>query len=113
MSFPAVPAVEAGEVPAAATLVDVREDDEWEAGHIEGALHIPMAEVPGRLGELAELADAGEVVVVCRSGGRSARVVAWLAQQGVDAVNLEGGMGAWEGVGRPMVSETGGEPFVR
>ncbi len=113
MSFPAVPAVEAAAVPAAAALVDVREDDEWEAGHIEGALHVPMGDVPDHLGELAELADAGDVVVVCRSGARSARVVAWLARQGVDTVNLEGGMGAWEGAGRPMVSETGAEPFVR
>jgi rhodanese-related sulfurtransferase len=113
MSFPTVPAVGPGDVPATAVLVDVREDDEWIAGHAEGAHHIPMGDVPARLGELAELADGGELVVVCRSGGRSGRVVAWLAQQGVDAVNLDGGMGAWEASGRPMVSETGGEPFVR
>ena len=113
MSFPPVPAVGPDAVPATAVLVDVREDDEWVAGHAEGAHHIPMGDVPARLAELTELADGGELVVVCRSGGRSGRVVEWLVQQGVDAVNLDGGMGAWEASGRPMVSETGGEPFVR
>ena len=112
--LPAVPSVRPGDVPADAVVLDVREDDEWVAGHIEGAHHVPMGDVPARLDEVSDLADApGELVVVCRSGGRSARVVAWLAQNGVDAVNLDGGMGAWASAGRPMVSETGGEPFVR
>ena len=113
--YPPVPTVAARDVPADAVVLDVREDHEWVVGHIEGATHIPMGELPGRFGELSELADdtAGEVVVVCRSGGRSARVVAWLAQYGVDAVNLDGGMGAWAAAGRPMVSETGGVPVVR
>ena len=111
---PRVPAVGPDGVSADATVVDVREDDEWVAGHIEGARHIPMGELPGRFDDVAGLADASpELVVVCRSGGRSARVVAWLAQNGVDAVNLAGGMGAWASAGRPMVSETGGAPFVR
>jgi rhodanese-related sulfurtransferase len=112
--LPAVPSVGPGDVPADAVLLDVREDDEWVAGHIEGAHHVPMGDVPARLDEISGLADGpGELVVVCRSGGRSARVVAWLAQNGVDAVNLDGGMGAWASSARPMVSETGGEPFVR
>ena len=107
---PALPSVTAADVRADAVVLDVREDDEWQAGHIAGARHVPMGEVPARLDELS--AD-GELVVVCRSGGRSARVVAWLNQNGVDAVNLDGGMGAWDQAGRPMVSETGEEPFVR
>ncbi len=111
---PAVPSVSAGDVPADAVVLDVREDEEWTAGHIEGAHHVPMGDVPARFEEVARLADdpAG-LVVVCRSGGRSARVVAWLAENGVDALNLDGGMGAWASAGRPMVSETGGDPFVR
>jgi rhodanese-related sulfurtransferase len=110
-----VPGVGPHEVPADAVVLDVREDDEWVAGHIDGAQHIAMGDLPGRFGEVAALADdaGGELLVVCRSGSRSARVVAWLAQNGVDAVNLEGGMGAWQDAGRPMVSETGGAPFVR
>lgn len=111
-----VPSVGPGDVGPGTVLLDVREDDEWVAGHAEGARHIPMGELPARFAEVTALADAapaGEVVVVCRSGGRSAQVVAWLLQNGVDAVNLAGGMGAWAADGRPMVSETGGEPFVR
>jgi rhodanese-related sulfurtransferase len=113
---PDVPSVGAIDVGPGAVVLDVREDDEWVAGHIGGARHIPMGELPQRFAEVGDLADAaatGEVVVVCRSGRRSARVAAWLTRNGVDAVNLEGGMGAWVAAGRPMVSETGGEPFVR
>ena len=51
--------------------------------------------------------------VACRGGGRSARVAMWLNANGYDAVNVAGGMGEWEAAGRPMVSETGQQPFVR
>jgi len=105
-----VPSVAANQVADGARVLDVREADEWQAGHIEGALHIPLAEVPTRLDDLV---GADELVVVCRSGGRSARAVAWLVRNGLDAVNLEGGMGAWAAAGRPMISELGTEPFVR
>jgi rhodanese-related sulfurtransferase len=114
--FGGVPSVGPADVGPDAILLDVREDDEWVAGHVEGARHIPMGELPTRFPEVAALADdapTGEVVVVCRSGGRSARVVAWLTQNGVDAVNLAGGLGAWAAAGRPLVSETGDHPFVR
>lgn len=107
---PSVPSVSAPAVPDDACVVDVREEDEWLAGHIEGARHIPLGELTARYAELPEVA---EVVVVCRSGGRSARAVAWLVENGVDAVNLHGGMGAWVDAGRPMVSDNGAEPFVR
>jgi rhodanese-related sulfurtransferase len=113
---PDVPSVSATEVEPDAALLDVREDDEWAAGHIQGARHISMGQIPARLDEVVDLADAsaaGELVVVCRSGNRSAHVVAWLTSNGVDAVNLAGGMGAWADAGRPMVSETGGRPYVR
>jgi rhodanese-related sulfurtransferase len=106
---PDVPSVEPAEVPADARILDVREPDEWEAGHIAGALHIPLAQLPGRV---AELAADDSVYVVCRTGGRSGRAVAWLVQNGYDAVNLDGGMGAWAASGRPMVSETGETPAV-
>ena len=107
---PEVPSVLAAEVPDGAVILDVREPDEWEAGHIAGALHIPLADLPARFGELPDDAD---VVVVCRSGGRSARAVGWLTTNGYDAINLAGGMGAWQVAGRPMVSETGEAPTVR
>lgn len=106
---PSVPSVTAEAVADGAALVDVREDDEWQAGHAPGAQHIPLGQLTARLGELPE----GELVIVCRSGGRSARAVAWLNQNGFEALNLDGGMQAWDGAGRPMVSENGAEPFVR
>ncbi|MFE9663038.1 rhodanese-like domain-containing protein [Streptomyces sp. NPDC005955] len=89
-------------------LLDVREADEWEAGHAHGALHIPMSEFVARYGELTDAAPQdGRVHVICRSGGRSAQVTAYLVNQGLDAVNVEGGMQFWEAVGRPVVTPQG------
>jgi rhodanese-related sulfurtransferase len=105
-----IPTVSAAELPVGAVVLDVREDDEWVHGHIEGATHISMGDVPSKLDELPE---GDPLYVVCRSGGRSARVAAWLNQNGFDTVNVGDGMGAWEAAGRPMVSETGQPPFVR
>jgi rhodanese-related sulfurtransferase len=90
-------------------VVDVREPAEWDAGHIPGALHIPMGEVAGRAGEVPRDRD---VVVVCRSGGRSAAVTRYLAQSGWQVRNLGDGMVGWAALGRPMVSETGAPPSV-
>jgi rhodanese-related sulfurtransferase len=104
-----VPTVSVAEVPDDAVVLDVREDDEWAAGHIEGATHIRMGDVPARLDDLPE---ADPLYVTCRSGGRSARVAAWLNQNGYDAVNVAGGMGEWDAAGRPMVSDTGRPPYV-
>ena len=104
-----VPTVLVDDVPDDAVVLDVREDDEWVAGHIEGATHIPMGEVPARLDDLPE---GDPLYVTCRVGGRSAHVAAWLNANGFDAVNVAGGMGEWEAAGRPMVSETGNPPYV-
>ncbi|MFG2140248.1 rhodanese-like domain-containing protein [Streptomyces sp. NPDC048650] len=94
-------------------LLDVREDDEWEAGHAQGALHIPMSEFVARYGELTEAApEDGKVYVLCRVGGRSAQVAQYLIQQGVDAVNVAGGMQAWEATGRPVSDGKGGPGTV-
>ena len=95
-------------LPDGLAILDVREDDEWAAGHIDGALHIPLRELPARLADL----PATQTLVVCKVGGRSAQAVAYLAQQGYDVVNLDGGMLDWEAAGRPMVSETGQAPYV-
>ncbi|MCA6093576.1 rhodanese-like domain-containing protein [Streptomyces sp. SCA3-4] len=94
-------------------LLDVREDDEWRAGHAEGALHIPMSDFVARFGELTEKApDGGRIHVICRSGGRSAQVTAYLVQQGMDAVNVDGGMQFWAASGRPVVGADGGPGAV-
>ena len=101
-----LPQVDVASVPADALVLDVREDDEWAAGRAEGALHIPMSDFVGRYGELTERAGEGErVYVVCRVGGRSAQVTQYLRQQGVDAVNVDGGMLAWEAAGRPLTGD--------
>jgi rhodanese-related sulfurtransferase len=95
-------------LPEGLVVLDVREPVEWHHGHIDGALHVPMSELPGRLDELPD----GQTLVVCKVGARSARVVTWLVQQGRDAVNLDGGMLEWEAAGRDMVSESGQPPVV-
>ena len=105
-----VPTVPVSELPDDAVVLDVREIDEWVHGHIDGAVHIPMGDVPSRLDDLPE---GDPLYVTCRGGGRSARVAAWLNQNGYDAVNVAGGMGEWEAAGKPLVSETGEPPFVR
>lgn len=97
------------DLPEALAVLDVREDAEWAAGHIDGARHIPLMEVPVRMGELP--LDR-QVLVVCRVGGRSAQATTYLQAQGVDAVNLAGGMVAWARAGRPMVTDRPGDPHV-
>ena len=97
------------ELPEATTVLDVREDGEWTAGHIDGSLHIPLMQVPGRMTELP--ADA-QVLVVCKVGARSAQAAAYLQAQGVDAVNLTGGLVSWVRAGRALVSDGPGDPWV-
>lgn len=93
------------ELPADAVLLDVREDDEWAAGHAPQAVHIPMGEIAGRLGDLPPDVD---LYVVCRAGGRSARATAYLNANGWAAVNVDGGMQSWAAAGRPLVGEVAG-----
>ncbi|HEY3737305.1 MAG TPA: rhodanese-like domain-containing protein [Jatrophihabitans sp.] len=111
MSSP-IPAVTLDQLPADARILDVREDDEWAAGHAEGAVHVPMNFVPNRVSYEPDVLGEGTVYVMCKMGGRSAQVTAWLVQNGYDAVNIAGGMHAWADAGRPMVNETGEVPFV-
>ncbi|HEY9373851.1 rhodanese-like domain-containing protein [Streptomyces sp.] len=113
MNFAPLPSVDAASVPADALVVDVREADEWAAGHIDGALHVPMSDFVARFGEVTEaVADGRRAYVMCRVGGRSAQVTQYLVQQGIDAVNVDGGMLAWDGASRPMVTEDGSAAFV-
>ena len=90
-------------------MLDVRENDEWQRGHAEGARHIPMGEVPARLDEID---PAAQLFVVCGSGGRSLRVSQYLARNGYAPLNVEGGMLAWAGAGRPVVTDDGGTGTV-
>jgi len=95
-------------LPADLAILDVREDDEWQHGHIDGATHIPLRDLPSRVADV----PPGPVLVVCKVGGRSSQAAGFLLQQGRDVVNLDGGMLDWEAAGRPMVSETGSAPQV-
>ena len=97
-----------GDVPSAfdesVVLLDVREDDEWQRGHARGARHIPMGQIPSRL---AELDPNAMLFVVCQVGGRSQRVAQYLAHHGYTPLNVVGGMQAWAGAGRPVITDNG------
>ncbi|PSK99339.1 rhodanese-related sulfurtransferase [Murinocardiopsis flavida] len=104
-----VPVVEVSTVPADGYLLDVREADEWRAGHAPSAVHIPLGELAQRA---AEVPRDRQVYVVCRVGGRSAQAVRALNDAGWTAANVAGGMSAWALAGRDMTSDTGADPAV-
>ena len=101
--------VPVNDVPADAVILDVREDYEWVAGHAEGAVHIPLDQLPARLDDLDPDQD---LYVICRTGGRSFRAVQWLTGQGYAAINVSGGMDQWLEAGRPLISDNGLKPLV-
>jgi rhodanese-related sulfurtransferase len=88
-------------------LVDCREQDEWDAGRIEGAILLPLNSILAGAG--ADLDPSKPVVVVCRSGNRSELAAMMLQARGFDAHNLEGGMEDWESEGLPFTAP-GGSP---
>ena len=88
-----------------AVLVDVREPDEWKNGHAPKARHIPLGQLSSRADELPR---NREVLVVCRSGSRSARAAKMLSLQRGDVANVKGGMSAWVRAGLPVVAKGGG-----
>ena len=109
-----VPTVTVDAIPADAVLLDCREDEEWQAGHIDGAVHVPMNEIPQR-SELSAGTDS-------RPTARSWSCARWAAARrrsrpgstrtATTRLNLDGGMLAWASAGRPMVSENGQRPVV-
>jgi len=88
-------------IDAGALLLDVREPGEWQSGHVAQAWLVPMGRVARHRGDLPR---DRRIVVVCRSGGRSAAVAEALRAWGFDAVNLSGGMCAWAAAGLPTVT---------
>ncbi|MFC7326136.1 rhodanese-like domain-containing protein [Marinactinospora rubrisoli] len=104
-----VPVVAVSAVPDDGYLLDVREPDEWRAGHAPHAVHIPLGELAQRAGEVPR---DRQVYVICRVGGRSAQAVQALNDAGWRTANVAGGMSAWALAGRAMTSETEAAPAV-
>ncbi|MEU6017589.1 rhodanese-like domain-containing protein [Streptomyces sp. NPDC047515] len=90
----------------AAVLLDVREPAEWHAGHAPGALHLPLSRLAGGA-SLPDSAAGRPVVVICRSGHRSRQAARILADRGIPAVDVVGGMTAWAGRGLPVRDRRG------
>jgi len=86
-------------------LLDVREPDEWQAGHIAGSQHIPLGQLRERL---AEVPKAKTILAVCRHGNRSEAASRGLRTLGYTVENLEGGVTAWTRAGLPLEAEGGG-----
>lgn len=98
------PRVRAGDV----LLVDVREPGEWEAGRAPRALHVPLADVERRLGEIRTRADGRPVAFICRTGRRSEQAAKIAAFGGLtDVTNVDGGMSGWVEAGLPLVPRDG------
>ncbi len=98
---PQVSVLELAEAHAqGATVLDIRELDEFADGHLDGALHVAMSELRSRV---TEVPGGERIYVVCASGSRSATVADFLVSQGFDAVNVTGGMKSWEEQGFAVV----------
>jgi len=82
-----------------AQLVDVRRDHEFEAGHIAGAIHIPLDSLPARAGELDQ---ERPIIFQCKTGSRSAMATDAFRESGIEAYNLAGGIEAWVEAGKPI-----------
>lgn len=103
--MPSVTAQEAFSLlTSGAALVDVREPDEWEAGHAPEARHLPLRTV---LAEMNSLPRDTKVLVICRSGNRSQGATNAMLEAGIDAYNLDGGMRAWQQAGGPVIRTDG------
>ena len=90
---------------AGVAVLDVRNPDEYDQAHVANVILIPLGELVERVGEVP---TEGTLPIICRSGARSAQAAEWLRAQGVDAVNVAGGMLAWADAGLEI--ETGGTP---
>lgn len=90
-------------------LLDVREDDEWTVGHIEGAKHIPLSELPARLDEIDR---DRTIVTVCRAGGRAAQAAQVLSGSGWSTEVMKGGMNPWADADLPVTTPDGAPGHV-
>ena len=106
VDVPEIDIAEAARRHAAGTaVIDVREPDEYVEGHVPGAPLIPLGDVMERVDEFPA---TGEVLIICKMGGRSRKAAQYLRGQGIDAINIAGGTMEWIDAGHPVV--TGDEP---
>ena len=98
-STPEIAVEELAAVRTSGVLVDVREPEEYVAGHVPGAVPIPMSQLATRMGEIDKTSP---VFVICASGNRSSAMTDLLRGAGFDAVSVAGGTAAWERSGRPL-----------
>ncbi len=80
-------------------ILDVRQPDEYRAGHIAGAKLIPLNELGGRIDELPK---DKQILCVCASGARSSAATGQLSSAGFDVLNMRGGMSGWQRAGYPV-----------
>ncbi|ANE78717.1 sulfurtransferase [Mycobacterium adipatum] len=103
-----IPQIEVSALPVtfddSVVLLDVREPDEWQRGHVAGAQHIPLGDVPARIDEIDRDAT---LYVICHAGGRSQRVAQYLVRNGFEPTNVTGGMLSWVQAGRPVCTDDG------
>src|ERR1700746_542677 len=104
-----VPEVMSADLPAGVFLLDVREDDEWTAGHAPEAVHVRLGELGARIDELPH---DRELYVICRSGNRSSYAAQALAARGLNTINVSDGMTGWAVAGRALGREGGADPHV-
>jgi len=110
VSVPEIGAEEAQQLLAeGALLLDVREHDEWSAGHAMAAEFLPLGDVPAAMHRLPR---DRRIVAICRSGARSGRITEFLNRQGFDVVNLSGGMQAWAAAGYDVRTDDGADGIV-
>ena len=101
MTVPTIDVTELAGLPPGSVVIDVREPDEYVEGHVPGARLIPLGEIVERV---EEVPTDTTVYLICQMGGRSAKAAGYLLTQGVDAVNVAGGTGAWVAAGEPVVT---------
>ena len=100
-STPEIAVDELAAIRKSGVLVDVREPEEYIAGHVPGAVPIPMSQLATRVGEIDKTRPC-PVFVICASGNRSSAMTDLLRGAGFDAVSVAGGTGAWTRSGRPL-----------
>ena len=101
MTVPTIDVTELAGLPPGSVVIDVREPDEYVEGHVPGARLIPLGDIVERVDEVP---TDTTVYLICQMGARSAKAAGYLLTQGVDAVNVAGGTGAWVAAGEPVVT---------